>query len=90
MFAVSIILAVLIMFLRSIVFRPQDPVLAQGRRLFTVIVPISILTMFGLKNLFAPKYHRLIGAIGIIGLLLLDVVCLSNYILLNFHLLSFF
>jgi 4-amino-4-deoxy-L-arabinose transferase-like glycosyltransferase len=84
-FAISIILVVLVMFLRSVVFRFEDPVLAQGRRLFTVIIPISVLMMFGLEGLIHSRYHRLVGAIGIIGLLILDVVCLSNYILLNFY-----
>ena len=92
LFAVSIVLVIFMMFLRSVVFasRSSDPFLAQGRRLFTVILPIGILTVLGLERLFQPRYHRLIGAIGIIGLIILDGVCLSNYILLNFHLMSFF
>ena len=84
-FASSIFLALVIMFLRSIIFRPDDPILTQGRYLFTVIIPISILTLFGIMNVFPARYHRVIGIIGILGLVMLDAVCLSNYILLNFH-----
>lgn len=90
LFAVSIIFLIIVIVLRSIVFRPDDPFLAQGRRLFAAIIPISVLTMCGLENLIPLKYHRLVGTIGIIGLLILDIVCLSNYILLNFHNISFF
>jgi len=90
LFAASIILIIMIPFTRSILFRFKDPSLTQGRYLFTVIIPISMLTVFGVASLFHRKYHRLIGAIAIIGLIILDVVCLSNYILLNFHARSLF
>lgn len=90
MFMMSIIFVILLIFLRSITYRPVNPMLAQGRRLFPVIIPISVLTMFGLENLIPLKHQRLIGVLGFIGVVILDVVCLSNYILLNFHLLSFF
>ena len=85
LFIVSICVVVLVLFFRSIVFRPGQPMLAQGRRLFTTILPIGFLTVFGLQRLAAPKYHRVLGALGIIGLLVLDIVSLSNYMLLNFH-----
>lgn len=87
-FAVSIALMTLAVFMRSVMFQPGSPFLPQGRRLFTVMIPISVLTLFGLHTLVPQKYHRVLAALGIIGLLLLDAVCLSNYILLNFHLLS--
>ena len=90
LFALSIVLVMLIMFFRSIVLRPGDPMLAQGRRLFTVLIPIGIFTLFGLKKLFAPKYHALAAGLAFIGLFMLDSVCLSNYILLNFHLQTLF
>jgi hypothetical protein len=90
LFLVSIVFVVILLFLRSIVFRPKDPNLTQGRYLFTVIIPISILTVFGVANLFHPRYHRLIGAIGLIGLIILDGVCLLDYLLLNFHYSSLF
>ncbi len=90
LFVMSIVLGVFMMFFRSIILRPKLPFLAQGRRLFTVIIPISLLTLFGLGNLFPRKYYPWIACIGIIGLIILDSVCLSNYILLNFHRLSLF
>ncbi|MBD3305986.1 hypothetical protein GF339_06350 [candidate division KSB3 bacterium] len=90
LFAVSIIFAVTIMFLRSIVFRPESPVLTQGRYLFTVILPISFLTIWGLRHLVPPHYLRIVAAAGLAGLILLDSVCLSNYLLLNFHFRSLF
>lgn len=90
LFFVSVILVLLIPFLRSIVFRPNDPVLTQGRYLFIAVLPISVLTVFGLAQLFPPKYHRLVGAASLLGLLVLDSVCLMEYILLNFHFRSLF
>jgi hypothetical protein len=86
---VSICLVMLVLFFRSIVFRPGQPMLAQGRRLFTTILPIGFLTVLGVQNLVIPKYHRVLGALGIAALLILDMVSLSNYILLNFHLRAF-
>jgi len=90
LFALSIIFVILIMFFRSIILRPGDPMLAQGRRLFTVLIPIGIFTLLGLEKLFAPKYHALAAGIAFVGLFVLDSVCLANYILLNFHLQALF
>lgn len=90
LFMVSICLLLLVVFSRSIIFRPDDPMLAQGRRLFTVILPIGFLTVFGIQRLSSPKYYRVLAVSGIVGLLVLDIVSLSNYILLNFHLRAFF
>jgi hypothetical protein len=90
LFVVSCVLLVIVLFARSILFLPDTPLLAQGRRLFTVIIPISVLTLFGLDVLIPHKYRRWAAISGIIGLFVLDVVCLSNYVLLNFHRLSLF
>ncbi len=89
-FAMSIVCLLIIVILRSIVFRFGDPFLAQGRRFFAVILPISVLTMLGIEQFIPPRYHRITGITGIIGLIILDVVCLSNYILLNFHNITLF
>lgn len=90
LFALSIIFVIVIMFFRSIILRPGDPMLAQGRRLFTVLIPIGIFTILGVEKLFAPKYHTLVAVIAFVGLFVLDSVCLSNYILVNFHLQALF
>ena len=89
-FGVSILLVVSLPFLRSVIFRPGDPRLTQGRYLFTVIVPIAVLTVFGLMNLFPPKYHRLVGGLCLAGLFMLDTVSLLGYIALNFHNITLF
>jgi hypothetical protein len=49
-----------------------------------------VFTLFGLANLLSFKHLRIVGTVGLIGLLAMDVTCLSNYILLNFHLHSLF
>ncbi len=85
LFGVSIFVLLVIVMLRSIVFRPDDPLLAQGRRFFTVVIPICTLTMCGLEQLLPRKFQRAAGIMGLFGLIVLDVVCLSNYILLHFH-----
>jgi hypothetical protein len=90
LFGLSVLLAVMLPFLRFIVVRGQNPMLPQGRYLFPVLIPIGIFTLLGLEQLIASRYHRLIGAIGLLGLLLLDIVSLSNYILLNFHRMALF
>ena len=89
-FGISIFFAVLLPFLRFVVVRGYDPMLPQGRYLFPVLIPISLLTLVGLEQIVGARYHRLVGTIGLIGLLLLDMVSLSKYILLNFHGLSLF
>ena len=91
LFGASIVCIVVIMLYRSIFSRAGDePILDQGRRFFIGIVPISVLTILGIEQLVPPRYHRLTGALGIIGLIVLDTVSLSNYVLLNFHGLSLF
>ncbi|PIE34543.1 hypothetical protein CSA56_07430 [candidate division KSB3 bacterium] len=87
--AVSIVLVVAIMFIRSVLLR-DVPFLGQGRRLFVVIIPISVLTMLGLENVFPPKYQKALECLMIVGFTILDVVCLSNYLLLHFYGIAFF
>ena len=90
LFAVSIVILTLILFFRSVVFRggPADFTLTQGRYLFAVILPIAVLTMWGLAAILTGKYYRLAGVAGLAGLLALDLTCLSNYLLLNFYRIS--
>ncbi len=90
LFVVSIFLVVTVPFLRSVIFNPQNPHLTQGRYLFPALIPICLLTVFGLKQLIPSGYERVLGAAGVIGLVVLDAVCLSKYILLHFHSLSVF
>lgn len=88
--ALSVVLVVLLMFFRSIIFQSDNPMMAQGRRLFTVLIPIGVLTLLGLEKFFSPKYLGLAAGIAFAGLFVLDSVCLANYILLNFHLQALF
>ncbi|MCP4400627.1 MAG: glycosyltransferase family 39 protein [bacterium] len=81
---VSIFFSVFIVFFRSNIAM-FDPILAQGRYLFPVMIPICVLTVFGLSALFSPKYYRIAGGVGLFGLVLFDSVCLAEYLLLNFH-----
>lgn len=86
LFGVSIVLMVLVMLYRSIFARiGGEPMLEQGRRFFVGIVPISILTLVGIAQLVPPRYHRLAGGLGLAGLVAMDTVSLTNYVLLNFH-----
>lgn len=93
LFAVSIVLMVMIPFLRSNIFvatlTPSSS-LTQGRYLFAIIIPIGVLTMVGISTLIPPRYHRLVGVLGLLGMLMLDSVCLTKYLLLNFHSVSLF
>jgi hypothetical protein len=75
---------------RSILVRASDPFLAQGRRLFTVIIPISMLTLLGLKQLFRPNYYRVVGIVGFSGLFIMDTIVLLYYLLLNFYEITLF
>ena len=90
LFGVSIVYVILIVFLRSVVFRPDNPMLSQGRRLFVVIIPVSVLTVLGLERLFPAKHHRWVGGLALVGLFIMDSVILSRYLLINFHSLSLF
>ena len=89
LFGGSIFWAVLIPFLRSNIFR-GDFVLSQGRYLFPVLIPISILTLFGLRSILPAKSCRTAAFSGALALLVLDMVCLSKYLLLNFHYIDIF
>lgn len=90
LFGASIVFAVLTPFVRSVVLRPDIPTLTQGRYLFLVLIPVSVLTVFGLSVVIPQKYRHFVGVICIIGLIMLDAVVLSKYILLNFHHITFF
>ena len=90
LFGASVVLSLIIPVFRSIILRFDTPDLTQGRYLFTIMIPVSVLTMFGLFALFPQKYYRLVGGIGLLSLILLDTVALVNYILLNFHYVAFF
>lgn len=87
LYALSIVFAVIIAFFRSNILRFEFS-LTQGRYLFPVIIPISLLTVFGLSVVIPPKHYRMIGLLGLLGLLIFDSVCLLNYILLNFYSIS--
>lgn len=89
-FGVSIVYVILIVFLRSVVLRPSSHILSQGRRLFAVIIPVGVLTVLGLEQLFPPKFQRWVGAFAILGLFLMDTVILSRYLCVNFHALALF
>ncbi|GAK57902.1 hypothetical protein U27_04874 [Candidatus Vecturithrix granuli] len=90
LFGVSIVLWVIIPVFRSIILRFDRPDLTQGRYLFTVMIPVSMLTMFGLFTIFPKKYHPWVGGIGLCAMLLFDTVAFINYLLLNFHNAAFF
>lgn len=90
LFAVSIIFAVVVPFVRSVVMRPGNAALSQGRYLFPVIIPISLLTILGLSVIIPSRYRPVAGIAAIIGLIVLDSICLSKYLLLNFHAISLF
>ena len=85
LFGASVVLALFIPVLRSIILKFDAPDLTQGRYLFTTMVPISTLTLLGLSALFPPKYHRWVGGIGIGALCLLDAIVIVKYLFLNFH-----
>jgi len=90
LFGASVLFALLIPVLRSIILKFDTPDLTQGRYLFTIMIPISTLTVFGLSTLFPPKYHRWVGGIGLGALCLFDTVVLVKYLFLNFHHATFF
>ena len=90
LFGASVALSLIIPVFRSIILRFDAPDLTQGRYLFTVMIPVSVLTIFGLFALFPQKSHRWVGGIGLFSLILLDTVALVNYLLLNFHYVAFF
>lgn len=85
LFGASVVFALLIPVLRSIILKFDAPDLTQGRYLFTIMVPIGTLTLFGLSALFPPKYHRWVGGIGLGALCLLDAIVIVKYLFLNFH-----
>lgn len=89
-FGAGIFWAVAIPFVRSNIIRPGNPELSQGRYLFLVILPVCVLTVFGLHQLIPARFHRMTGLLGLLGLLILDSVCLSRQLLLNFHSITFF
>ncbi len=57
----------------------------QGRYLFPVIVPLSILFVLGLRELIPSSYRHVFLLICIIGLFLFDGLCLTYYILPYFY-----
>lgn len=54
---------------------------AQGRYLFPALVPIALFFVLGLRELMAPVHSRLLLTLGVGALALLNVVCLTRYVL---------
>ena len=54
---------------------------AQGRYLFPGILPIALFFVLGLRELMAPIHARLMLALSVTSLALLDYVCLVRYVI---------
>lgn len=53
---------------------------AQGRYLFPGLLPIALFFVLGLRELMAPFHARLLLALSVASLALLDYVCLVRYV----------
>jgi hypothetical protein len=54
---------------------------AQGRYLYPALLPIALFFVLGLRELLAPVHSRLLLALGVAALALLNFVCLTRYVL---------
>lgn len=54
---------------------------AQGRYLYPGLLPIALFFVLGLRELMAPVHTRLLLAISVASLALLDYVCLVRYLI---------
>ncbi len=58
---------------------------AQGRYLFPALLPIALFFVLGLRELMAPIHARLLLALSGGGLALLNLVCLTRYVMPYFR-----
>ncbi len=58
---------------------------AQGRYLYPALLPIALFFVIGLRELMAPVHARLLLALSMASLALLDFVCLTCYVLPYFR-----
>lgn len=58
---------------------------AQGRYLYPALLPIALFFLLGLRELMAPVHARLLLALSIVSLALLNFVCLTRYVLPYFR-----
>ena len=58
---------------------------AQGRYLYPALLPIALFFVLGLRELMSPVHARLLLALSIASLALLDFVCLTRYVLPYFE-----
>jgi 4-amino-4-deoxy-L-arabinose transferase-like glycosyltransferase len=54
---------------------------AQGRYLYPALLPIALFFVLGLRELLAPVHSRLLLALGVAALALLNFICLTRYVL---------
>jgi 4-amino-4-deoxy-L-arabinose transferase-like glycosyltransferase len=71
--------------LAQLIYYNLSFVQAQGRYLFPAILPIALFFVLGLRELMAPIHHRLLLALSVASLALLDLVCLTRYVIPYFR-----
>ncbi len=58
---------------------------AQGRYLYPALLPIAIFFVLGLRELMAPLHDRLLLTVSVGSLALLNLVCLTRYVIPYFR-----
>ncbi len=58
---------------------------AQGRYLYPALLPIALFFVLGLRELMAPVHARLLLGLSIASLGLLDLICLTRFVLPYFR-----
>ncbi|MGE5617893.1 MAG: ArnT family glycosyltransferase [Sphingomonadaceae bacterium] len=53
----------------------------QGRYLYPALLPIALFFVLGLRELMAPIHERLLLALAVVSLALLNAVCLTRYVI---------
>lgn len=79
LFLISILLALgAILAINTVYFKPMY---AQGRYLFTALIPLATLLCLGLRTLIPARYKGILLALLLIGLFLFDIMAMVYYIL---------
>ena len=76
--AVAVVVAQLLVF--NLTF-----IQAQGRYLYPALLPIALFFVLGLRELMAPTHARLLLALSVVSLALVNVACLTRFVLPYFR-----
>lgn len=79
--SLALLAAAAVVVIGQVLFYNLTFVQSQGRYLYPALLPLATFFVLGLREILAPIHSRLLLALAVSGLALLDFVCLTRYVI---------